>query len=1197
MRVRYGGPAQVVVQPVAHLRDAVIDLALAPDGYVWGISAEGEAAAIEGRSATVLRPHAGLVAPALGLHAGAGDTLYVVTTRQMLRTVGASLMPVGGLYEATSAPIGPLNRRWVRLFGGRTARLEGGQLHVESQTSAWQPMSAAQVTWKAMPGGSVLRWGIDTLHISDSEPPAAVLVDREGVLWTGDAQGLQRYVRRTVAALGPNNGLRVTTVSALHAFADSSVLLGTFGGGLLRWTRRGVEAFGPSLEGLSVVHGLAVDRAGRAWASNPEGVLFVTQPAGASVRVAAPKGCGTTWAVLFARTSGEVVGACDYPARFVPERGSWRLVVDSSGPTGVRTLAEDARGQLWAGTTNGLYHQSSDGRWFRVPEVGNASVEFVFHDRRGVLWAGLRSMGVFRRDPSGKTFLYTARHGLHHARILTILPDGMGFFWMASDGAGVGRYALANLDAVAAGRLDVLHPLVLTSSDGMPSDEVNLATFGSARDVWGRLWFSTANGVGIIEPAHYPASFPPPSVYIEQLWANERPVGMPRRLPVGTHSLRVAFSASSLMRPASTRFRYRLEGAGAGSWSAFDTVRTATFTGLKPGDYHLYVEAVTSQGAVSIHPATYAFVLPPPLWRHPLVLLALALAILSGLWAIWRMRVRYLYTVELERLVHARTAELQASLDTMETQKHEIADQNAYLEEQDRNWGRVLENVAHELRTPLTVLLGTLSDLPNPSEAPRCDARLEAASERAGLRVERLLGHLFDAVRSEEGIHTRSRCHADLGLFAKDVVALFEPVADQAGVTLSFASAEPLPVLLDPEATETILFNLVGNAIKFTPHGGAVQVVCSRAGAEARVVVRDTGIGLAPEDVGQVMGHFFQAPNPSTLPHKGVGLGLALAHDLACAQGGRLGADSEGLGCGARFTFAMPCTFGSETASLPIQPDADHALLHLATSRSTDGMACLVDPRPLVLVVDDEADVRYLVRLHLGDAYRYAEATSGREALALIRREPPALVLSDLDMNYGDGVALLEALRSDPSFAALPVLLLRARTEVDALEHDILNGAVDYLAKPFMPAELRARAAALLRRHHALHDEFSLRVVVPGRAQPVLAKEVDFVETLHANIRMHLGDATLDVSRLAYMQDLSASQLTRRLRALTGESPAKLVQRLRLEQAAQLLLARKGTVHRIALAVGYTNDQHFSRLFRAHFDCSPSQYASRAMQV
>ena len=431
--------------------------------------------------------------------------------------------------------------------------------------------------------------------------------------------------------------------------------------------------------------------------------------------------------------------------------------------------------------------------------------------------------------------------------------------------------------------------------------------------------------------------------------------------------------------------------------------------------------------------------------------------------------------------------------------------------------------------------------------------------------------------------------------------------------------------MADPEHLATILSNLLSNAYKFTPVGGAVRVTVEAAppgGASgdggagpgvARVSVRDSGPGIPEADVAHVFDRFYQVRNESADRPLGTGIGLALAHELAALHGGALAVESE-VGFGSTFTLSLPLGRAhlspDQIAAAP--PAAPLTVDPVVVEEGGVGEGA---PRPAappagddvttVLVVEDQPDVRAYVRRHVEKAgYRVIEAADGEAGLEAVRAWLPDLVVSDVMMPRLDGLGLCRALKANPATEFVPVVLLTAKAAPEDRLDGIRELADAYLTKPFAPDELVATIAARIAVRQRLRERLRAGGAAPGgdgeAAPPALVPspvDVDsaesvFVEDVRAAVEAAIPDEDFSVERLAEAVGLSRSQLHRRLKEALDRTPSEVVRTMRLERAAQLLEARAGTVSEVAYAVGFKSVAHFSTSFQKHHGRRPSEVAA-----
>ncbi len=450
----------------------------------------------------------------------------------------------------------------------------------------------------------------------------------------------------------------------------------------------------------------------------------------------------------------------------------------------------------------------------------------------------------------------------------------------------------------------------------------------------------------------------------------------------------------------------------------------------------------------------------------------------------------------------------------------ELAKSYAQLSELERHKTEFFANVSHELRTPLTLILAPLSDVLGRAEAlPAATSQLVKLAHDNALRLLKLISELLGVIRLEDQEFRLRLESLELGAFACDLAESMRQLARLKRLTLTVERpAEALWVMADPTHLEKVIVNLVSNAIKFTPKGGSVWVTARQQGTSVEVVVRDDGIGIAEADQRRVFDRFRQADASETRRFPGLGIGLALAKELAEAHEGSLGLVS-GLGAGSTFTLRLP-VHEAPRVELP-EPDErvppSDRLAELF--RSADRFVALEDPAESefsraesgthrsVLVIDDEPDMRRYLLTVLGDDYAVLEARDGVEGLELARLCEPDLVLLDLMMPDMDGWRVCTTLKQQMQDSAPKVMVLSARTDEAAKIAALEAGADDFLNKPFSTLEVRTRLANL-HRTRALETDLRMRNEALATALEKLgAAETELVqrEKMKAVVRMAGG--------------------------------------------------------------------------------------------
>jgi ligand-binding sensor domain-containing protein/signal transduction histidine kinase len=785
----------------------------------------------------------------------------------------------------------------------------------------------------------------------------SILEDEEGSLWLGTfGGGLDRLKDGNFVTYGRKQGLSFDHVNPVYQSRDGSMWIGSDGGGLDR-AHNGRVTHYTTKEGLPTdrVWSITEARDGSIWAgTNGSGLARIKNGrtdvydtknglSNDSIRCLLETGPGELW--IGTRSGGL--------NRF--QNGKFTVYSTRNGlPSDViRCLYQDPMGTLWIGTGGGLVAMKNGKFKTYTTQDGLSNNETcsIYRDRDGTFWLGSCTGGLTRFKDNRFT-AYTVQQGLFDDVVYQILDDDMGNLWMSCN-KGVYRASKKELNDFAAGALNSIHCQSYGVSDGMGSRECD---GGFQPAGWktkdGRLWFPTLKGVAVVDPAHLKADTRAPRVIVEQVLVDDRPVPFQDEitLPPGHRKLQFRYTGLSLSAARQVQFKYQLVGFDT-NWVDAGSRRNAYYTNIPPGKYRFRVIACNGDGTWNLEGASVAIVLDPHFyetaWFYALCGLALAL----GGWGIYLLRLRFLVqrNQELESRVLDRTHELEQQVRAKEEAYAQLAEAQQHLMTLSRqagmaevatgvlhNVGNVLNSVnvsativANKIResriTNLAALVGMLQghsgELPDflthdakgqrivPYLA-KLGGHLEGERQVMLRELELLtghLGHIKEIVATQQNYAKVSGLNEVVALpdLVEDAIRIVDPGLSRHGIQVEREHEAVPPMAVDKHSVLQILLNLLRNAKQAIKDSNqpekSIRIRIHRWGEDrVRIEVKDTGVGLPPENLTRIFSHGF------TTRRDGHGFGLHSGANAARQLGGALWAESAGLGCGATFILELP---------------------------------------------------------------------------------------------------------------------------------------------------------------------------------------------------------------------------------------------------------------------------------------------------
>jgi signal transduction histidine kinase/ligand-binding sensor domain-containing protein/CheY-like chemotaxis protein len=1002
----------------------------------------------------------------------------------------------------------------------------------------------------------------------------AMLKDHKGRLWLGSKDGYIRVLQNgkevTVFDQGKD---KIGNAYALMEDVNHNVWIGTKGNGLYQATpvnaqrtryslkNYTTDANNPSGLSSNLIYALLEDRKGRIWVGTLGGGINLVVADGNTVK-------------------------------FKNHNNSFKYYPFVSDNV-IRHLAEDRDGKIWVATNNGLLLFNPDKgepnhyrftSYRKVPgdktSLGNNSVQYIHRDRNDGMWLGTFGGGLNQaipdpKAPGGMKFKsYTTANGLANDIILSITSDRFNKLWMSTE-RGLSRFdpkqgIFKNYD----------------TNDGLPKGRFSEAA--SLSDNSSELLFGCSDGYLSFDPAKITAVKTKAKMVLTKIQLYYKDIspgteGSPLKYAINeTHTLRldhdqnvisIDYAVLDYRAVNKINYAYKLEGFDE-NWHQVNEQRKATYTNLPPGHYTFHVKATNRDFFTDTPEKQLHIVISPPFYLTTLAYI-LYLILAAGLFYFARKLILTMINLRNKIIIEQKLTE--AKLD-------------------------FFTNISHELRTPLTLIVSPLEELTASEELTAAGKNHLYMVNRNVNRMTRIINQLLDFRKLQSGKMQLRIREVELFNLVKDVSEHFKGVITAKEINFKITSpADQLYVWADAEKLDIILYNLLSNAFKFTdPHKSIeVSLAYESDGKFIIIQVRDQGMGIPDAQTEQIFDSYYEGNHPKQANLKGTGIGLALSRALAEIHHATLTAKNN-PDEGATFTLRLLTGKAHYTtqqlqtefiaqvnSELPHMDDQHNGLLPFSSKQ---------DPQvPLVLVVEDNAELRKFLARHLAGWFRIIEADNGVQGLELTKSLLPDLIISDVMMPEMDGIQLLDKLKNDLQTSHIPIILLTAKSSVESQIEALRYGADLYIVKPFHLNYVRAAITNLITSRKKLFEQLAenngqkVFSLAPGEVM-ITAKDEIFLKEVITIVESGMQDPEFNIDHVAASIAMGRTTFFKKLKSLTGLSPVEFVREMRLKRSKQLMDAGMDSVSEIAYLAGFNSLPYFSTCFKARFGISPSSY-------
>jgi signal transduction histidine kinase/DNA-binding response OmpR family regulator/streptogramin lyase len=847
----------------------------------------------------------------------------------------------------------------------------------------------------------------------------------------------------------------------------------------------------------------------------------------------------------------------------------------------LQVLSEDRSGNLWGGNYTSLIMVDPEKRRHKTFFVGYP-VRSIHEDQAHNFWVGTEGGGLLLFDRDKGTFRQlTTKEGLPNNGILRILEDKKGNLWLST------YYGLCRFNP------GLKTCRNFTQADGLQSNQFSFNAALIAKN--GEFLFGGIKGFNCFYPDSVYDKRNSHRLFLTGLKIDNSPVetdtafvssrnkDIVTGITVPFDKAILTFEFTALQYGSSDNFNYAYYLKGWDKdWSIANSIRTANYSHLREGSYTFCVRVMNADGVGNGEVQLLSVIVLPPwyrTWWAYLLYMFLALGIIYAIIHYYRRQERLRYEIRLALVEKQKEKELTERKISFFT------------------------DISHEFRTPLTLIVSPLKDLMAEMPSGQMHKKLLTVHRNARRLlslVDQLL--LFRKVESVEQQLCLS--NFDLNEACNEVFLSF--VQRAASKNIFFYFDRPMDGIFycgDKEKIEIILFNLLSNALKYTPVGGKVELSLTDEGRQLSIFVKDTGCGIPANISNRLFDPFYQANNTKKASQTGFGIGLHVSKRLAVAHAGSLSYVSK-EGAGTTFTLILPRNkvvskeYGGKESRFD-HPSIIHELVVEGDEegdKSMDNPSKVIDKiisgLPTMVIVDDDAELRSYVREIFIDQFNIYETADGESAFELISKELPDIVVSDVVMGKMDGIEMCRKLKENAHLAHIPIILLTASSSEKSKLMGLDGGAEDYVNKPFTKELIIARVQNILRSRSRLQLHFFNTVTL----QPTASIEADHKEFLERCIKVvdkHMDNPEFSVQLFCLEIGMSHPALYKRIKAISGLTVNVFIRFLRLRKAAELLINTSKTVVEVTYTTGFNDLKYFREQFSKLFGMTPSEFVRR----
>jgi len=862
----------------------------------------------------------------------------------------------------------------------------------------------------------------------------------------------------------------------------------------------------------------------------------------------------------------------------------------------VYAIIRDDATHLWIATRGGgLNHFDCMTGKFQSYRFDSEGTDFIssddilclYKDSRGTLWAGT-SMGLNKllRFEKGRPVFerFTEKEGMPNNTIHGILEDKEHNLWLSTN------KGLAELI-----RDQSTYRIVsYFKKDGLQNNEFSDGAFYNSPNSH-QFYFGGISGFNVFNPLEISHSNYMPALLLDAFFVDniERNLSDYSRIKHSREILTISYKNKSVsfrfipldyLSGTKCEISYILEGYQK-EWIQLGTSNTIVFTNLPEGNYLLKVRCSNADKIWSKQYFTLPIRMLPPWWASPIAYLIYSVLLLV------------LFTIVRRFIKDQLKTKNNILLKDLEKQK---------LEEIHQAKLRFFTNIAHEFSNSLTLIYGPCEQLLRAQGTDDYIRKYIHIIKSNSERMQKLIQQLIDFRKAETG-HLRLEIEkVDIPELVKFVTDNFMEVLEEKSIRLIFSFIPPNIIWqTDRDSIEKIVFNLLSNAVKYTPPEESISVSVETNQNRLLIRVTNTGIGIKPIYQQTIFDRFEVLERFEIQISKGIetrnGIGLALCKNIVEVLHGSIELESDGESF-TSFVVSLPEQDIDESVNHSVQENVLYGLPN-AVRIEKERMNKIQMPDPdskkedQILVIDDERQIREMLSDFLGANYEIAQASNGKDALDLLQKRMPVLIICDIIMPEMDGVEFIRIMKKQELTRHIPIILLSSKSSVENQIEGLETGADAYLSKPFHPRHLEALIDSLLHRNKVIleYSESTYAALEQYEGKLIHREDKELMLNITRIIHQQMDNESLTLDYIAGEMAISKMQLYRKMKELTGQTPTEYIRSIRLKQAEKLLKTTNNTVQEIMYVCGFNNKAYFYREFAKKYHLTPKEYRNQRL--